>query len=322
MKAIRMHGFGGPEVLRLDEIDVPEPDAGEVLVQVAVASVTYGDIMKRSGAFGDQLPLPAGLGLEVAGTVAALGPGLTTPPVGTPVLAWVDSGYAEYALAPAAAVVALPDGVDLRSAAVLPVKGTTAYQTLRRAGGLQAGESVLVHAAAGGVGSLALQIARLLGAETVIGTASSSAKLDHIRELGAIAVDYTTDDWPQRVLEASGGRGVDLVLDSVGGSVARRTFDCLAPFGRMVSFGAAGGTPVEVNAMSLITRNQSVTGYSLIGPLQRPEPVSTDIKELLDHLGAARLHVTIANALPLAEAAEAHRAISDRRTIGSTLLLP
>jgi NADPH2:quinone reductase len=278
--------------------------------------------MKRSGAFGDQLPLPAGLGLEVAGTVAALGAGTTAPPVGTPVLAWVDSGYAEYAVAPAAAVVPLPDGVDLRSAAVLPVKGITAYQTLRRAGALRTGESVLVHAAAGGVGSLALQLARLLGAETVIGTASSSAKLDHARELGAIAVDYTADDWPQQVLEANGGRGVDLVLDSVGGDIARQSFDCIATFGRMVSFGAASGAPVEVNAISLMTQNQSVTGYSLIGPLQRPEPVNTDIKELLDHLCAARLHVTIGNALPLAQAAEAHRAISDRRTIGSTLLLP
>jgi NADPH:quinone reductase len=322
MKAVRMHGFGGPDVLSLDDVDVPEPGAGELLVEVAAVAVTYGDVMKRSGAFGHELPLPAGLGLEIAGTVAAMGPDVAGPSVGMPVLAWVESGYAEYAVAPAAAVVPLPDGVDLRSAAVLAVKGITAYQTLRSTGGLQPGGSVLVHAAAGGVGSLAIQLARLLGAEIVIGTASSPAKLDYVRELGTIAIDYTVDEWPEQVLKANGGHGVDLVLDSVGGTIARQSFDCLAPFGRMVSFGAAGGSPVEVNAMSLMAQNQSVAGYSLRGPLLRPEPVTTDIRVLLDHLAAGRLDATIGAALPLAQAAEAHRAISERRTVGSTLLLP
>ncbi|MEV6889479.1 zinc-binding dehydrogenase [Kribbella sp. NPDC051137] len=319
MKAIRMHGFGDPDVLSLDDVDVPRPGAGEVLLKVEAVAVTYGDIMKRSGAFGQEVQLPAGLGLEIAGTVAELGPEIAGLSVGSRVLAWVESGYAEYAVAPAAAVVPLPDGVDLRSAAVLPVKGVTAYQTLRRAGRLRPGESVLVHAAAGGVGSLAVQLARLLGAETVIGTASSPLKLDFVRALGAIAIDYTVGDWPEQVLKATGGRGVDLVLDSVGGGIARRSFHCLAPFGRLVTFGAAGGTPVAVDAVSLMLQNQSVTGYSLNVPSR---PANTDIRDLLDHLGAGRLEATIDLTLPLVSAPDAHRTISQRRTLGSVLLLP
>lgn len=316
-----MHAFGGPDVLRQDEIDVPEPAAGQVLIEVAAAGVTFGDVMKRRGAFGHDMPLPAGLGLEVAGTVAAIGQDTSAPVVGTPVMAWVEQGYAEYAVAPATAVVPVPDGVDLGSAAALPVQGMTAYQTLRDAGGLSKGDSVLVHAAAGGVGSLAVQLARSLGAKTVVGTASRPRKLDHICGLGAIAVDYSRDDWPQQVLAATEGRGVDLVLDSVGGDVAARSFDCLASFGRMVSFGASGGSPVGVPGMALMRNNASIIGYSLMGWLQRPERVSAAVEDLLNELATGRLQVAV-EALPLGQAAEAHRAIDERLTLGTRVLLP
>jgi NADPH2:quinone reductase len=321
MKAIRMHAFGGPDVLRLDEVDVPEPGAGQVLIKVVAAGVTFGDVMKRRGAFGQDVPLPSGLGIEVSGTVAGAGRGGNGLATGAPVMAWVEHGYAEYAVAPAAAVVPLPDGVDLRTAAALPVKGLTAYQTLRDAGGLGKGESVLVHAAAGGVGTLAVQLASSLGARTVVGTTSQPRKLDHVHALGAVAVDYSRDDWPQQVLAATDGRGVDLVLDSVGGDTGARSFECLAPFGRMVSFGASSGAPVDVPGMALMHNNASIIGYSLMGWMQRPEQMSAAVEELLNELASGRLQVSV-DALPLAQAAEAHRAIDERSTLGSTVLLP
>lgn len=322
MKAIRMHGFGDPDVLQLDEIDVPTPGEGQVLIEVEAAGVAYGDVMRRQGAFGQDMPLPVGLGLQIAGVVAELGDGTSGPAPGTRVIAWVEHGYAQYAVAAQTAVVAIPDAVDFPVAAVLPVQGLTAYQTLAEAGNLQPGESVLVHAAAGGVGGLIVQLARLRGAGVVIGTASRPEKLRYVQELGAIAVDYTRDYWPQLVLDATDGRGVDLVLDSVGGAVTTRSLECLAPFGRMVSYGAASGTPADIPTMALLPKNLSVTGYALEGWLGRTERARDAIHQLLGHVAAGRLKVTVAQEFPLEKAAQSHRAISGRHTIGATVLLP
>lgn len=322
MKAIRMHAIGGPEVLRLDEIEVPEPGPGEVLVKVEACGVAYGDIMKRQGGFGQDMPLPCGLGLQVAGTVAALGPETSAPAPGARVMAGVSEGYADYVIAHAPAVTALPDAVDFRSAAALPVQGLTAYQTLHDAGGLRPGESVLVHAAAGGVGSLAVQLADLFGGGIVIGTASQPHKLEHIHRLGAKAVNYSDNDWPQQILEATAGRGVDLVLDSVGGRIASQSVGLLAEFGAMVSFGAAGGSPADVTTMPLMHNNLSIVGYSLGGWLSRPEPVGAAIEKLIGHLATGGITVPIGQAVPLEKAEEAHRVISERNIVGTTVLMP
>ncbi|MBE1583791.1 zinc-binding alcohol dehydrogenase family protein [Nonomuraea angiospora] len=322
MKAIQMHAVGGPEVLRLGEIDVPQPGAGQVLVKVEAAGVTYGDVMKRQGGFGPDLPLPAGLGLVAAGSVAAVGAEVSAPALGSRVMAWVEHGYAEYALASASAVVPLPDTVDVREATALPVQGVTAYQTLHDAARLQPGESVLIHAAAGGVGNLAVQFARLHGASTVIGTASRPDKLGHIRGLGAVAVDYTDEKWPQHVLDATDGKGVDVVLDSVGGTIAAKSLECLAPFGRLVSFGAASGSPAAVTGMSLMFNNQSIIGYGLPGQMQKPARLAEVVGKLVQHLADGELDVTIGQALSLEQAEQAHRAIDQRDVVGATVLLP
>lgn len=321
MKAIRMHGFGDPDVLRLDEIDVPRPGDDQVLIKVEAAGVAYGDVMKRQGVFGQDLPLPAGIGLQIAGEVAELGEGVSGPAPGTRVIAWVEHGYAQYAVAPTANVVPIPNGVESTDAAVLPVQGLTAYQTLLEAGNLQPGESVLVHAAAGGVGGLVVQLARLRRAD-VIGTASTPDKLRHIGESGATAVDYTRDDWPQRVRDATGGRGVDLILDSVGGAVTTRSLECLAPFGRMVSFGAASGSLADIPTMALMHNNASVTGNSLDGWLSRRDRRDTAVERLLGYVATRQLNVPVAQEFPLEKAAEAHRAIGDRNTVGATVLVP
>ncbi|MGV0715748.1 quinone oxidoreductase [Mycolicibacterium sp. XJ662] len=321
MKAIRMHGFGDPDVLHLDEVDVPRPGDDQVLIKVEAAGVAYGDVMKRQGVFGQDLPLPVGLGLQIAGEVAELGEGVSGPAPGTRVIAWVEHGYAQYAVAPTANVVPIPNGVEFTDAAVLPVQGLTAYQTLLEAGNLQPGESVLVHAAAGGVGGLVVQLARLRRAD-VIGTASTPDKLRHIGESGATAVDYTRDDWPQRVRDATGGRGVDLILDSVGGAVTTRSLECLAPFGRMVSFGAASGSLADIPTMALMQNNASVTGYSLDGWLSRRDRRDTAVERLLGYVATRQLNVPVAQEFPLEKAAEAHRAIGDRNTVGATVLVP
>ncbi|GAA2417370.1 zinc-binding dehydrogenase [Nonomuraea africana] len=323
MKAIRIHEFGGPDVLRLDDVDVPEPGDGQVLLKVEVAGVAYGDVMKRRGAFGPELPLPTGLGIEVVGTIERSGPRTEGLSPGTRVAAWVEHGYAEYAVAQAEAVVALPETISSRDAAALPVHGLTAYQTLHEAGSIRRDDTVLVHAAAGGVGTLAVQLARLAGAKTVIGTASRADKLDHARALGAdVVLDYTADGWVEGVLEATGGRGADLVLESTGGDVVLRSLRCMAPFGRMVTYGAAGGTPDTFPSMSLMDRNLSIIGYSLMGWMRHPKRTAQAIGQLTDHLATGALKVSVGAVLPLEAAAEAHRAIEERRTIGKTLLLP
>ncbi|OBB77081.1 hypothetical protein A5759_04410 [Mycobacterium sp. 852014-52144_SCH5372336] len=319
MKAVWMTDFGGSEVLRVDDSAVPVPGPDEVLIEVDAAGVTYGDVMKRQGAFGT-FDLPAGLGQQVAGTVRRSCSG--GPAVGSRVAGMVEHGYAEFAIAQTDSVVPLPDSVDGRDAAILWVHGVTAYQTLRDAGRITSGDIVLVHAAAGGVGTLAIQLARLLGAGVVIGTAGTPQKLDHIRSYGAdFAVDYSEAGWAKIVLELTDGRGVDLVLDSVGGQTSQDTLNCIAPFGRIVTFGAASGTPPTYSGMALMTQNLTVTGYSLMGWRSRPNAFSQALEHLLAFTADGRLRPKVTE-YRLDDVVEAHRALVDRQTVGSLVLRP
>lgn len=315
-----MHETGGPEVLKLDEVDTPTPGPGEVLVEVAAAGVAYGDIMQRSGAFGPVMTLPRGVGLQVAGTVAALGDRADIG-VGARVAATVEAGYAEYALARTDALIPLLDSVDLTAASCLPVQGVTAYQVLADSARIQPGESVLVHAAAGGVGGLAVQLARLMGATRVIGTAAGPDKLERVHELGAdTAIDYRDPRWPDIALDATAGAGVDVVLDSVGGDVAARSAAIVAPFGRTVVYGAAAG-PHAPDPMRLMQINASVVGYSLFGWHQRPERMAHATQQLTALLRAGDLQIAPGQTFPLEQASRAHALIEARATQGTTALL-
>nr|WP_090339768.1 zinc-binding dehydrogenase [Mycolicibacterium malmesburyense]CRL68305.1 Qor [Mycolicibacterium malmesburyense] len=319
MKAVWMTEFGGPEVLHLAESAVPEPGPGEVLIEVEAAGVTYGDVMKRQGAFGT-FDLPAGMGQEVAGTVRRSAP--DGPAVGSRVAAMVEHGYAEFALAQVDSTVPLPDTVDGGDAATLWVHGLTAYQTLREAGNVRSGDTVLVHAAAGGVGTLAIQLARLLGAAVVIGTAGTPQKLDHIRAHGAdFAVDYSDPGWAKTVLDLTEGRGVDLVLDSVGGQTSSDTIDCVADFARIVSFGAASGTAPTYSAMQLMTRNLTVSGYSLMGWRSRGDDTKKALDRLVAYVDDGRLRPSVTE-YRLDDVVEAHRALVERTSVGSIVLRP
>ncbi|QIN79361.1 zinc-binding dehydrogenase [Rubrobacter marinus] len=324
MKAIRINEPGGPEVLRPEEMEAPTPGPGEVLIAVEVAGVNYADTGTRRGmAFGPhQARFPITPGFEVAGTVAALGEGVDGPSEGTRVVAVLESGgYAGYAVAPAGMVVEVPEGVDLGSAAAaLLVQGITAYGVLHDAAGLQRGESVLVQAAAGGVGSLAVQLARLAGAGTIVGTAGSAEKRELVLSLGADrAVDYGRDGWADEVMEATGGRGIDVVLESVGGEAGSTAFGCLAPLGRMVMFGAASGRPMPPpDLMQMNVKGLTLTGFG--GPWIRPGRAQAARNEISDHLRTGALRPVISRSFPLEEAAEAHRAIEARATTGKVLL--
>src|SRR6266567_6820600 len=257
MKAIRINETGGPEVMHLEEIETPIPGEGEVLIKVAAAGVNYADLAQRQGAYLTRTRTPMTLGVEVAGTVAALGPGVSTPAEGGRVVAYVNGGYAEYALAQATTVIPIPPSLDFPQAAAFPVQGLTAYQLLRESAHIQPGESVLVHAAAGGVGTFAVQLAKLMGAGIVVGTASNDRKIDLIRKLGAdAAINYTEDNWVEQVKNATRGQGSDIILEMVGGEIAEQSLKCLAPFGRMVIYGAASGKIAQFSGIQLMYKNQ------------------------------------------------------------------
>jgi NADPH:quinone reductase len=322
MKAIRIHETGGPEVMHLEEIETPTPKAGEILIKVAAAGVNYADLAQRAGAYLTRTRTPMVPGAEVSGTVAATGPGITSPAEGTRVAAFGEGGYAEYAISRANMVIPIPPGIDFVHAAAFPVQGITAYQLLHESAHILPGESVLVHAAAGGVGTLAIQLAKLMGAGTVIGTASNAGKLDLIRRLGAdVAINYTEQDWVEQVKNTTGGKGVDIILEMVGGTIAEQSLQCLAAFGRMVVFGAASGEIMQFSGIQLMYKNQSIIGYWLASQLSRTEPIAQAIMDLMQYLANGKLEIIVGQTYPLAQAAEAHRAMAERKTTGKLVLL-
>lgn len=321
MKAMQLHVSGGPEVLVMADLATPQPQAGEVLIKVATVGVNYADLMQRQGVYPTPAALPAVLGFEVAGVVVALGAGVSTPTPGTRVVAGLSGGggYAEYAIAPAATVFPIPETLDFEAATALFLQGLTAYELLRTAARFQPGESVLVHAAAGGVGSLVVQLARLMGASKVIGTASTPEKLAFVRSLGADAISYSQPDWVAQVVAATAGHGANIILDSIGGQIGGDSLEALSQGGRLVVYGAASGQPTMIAAQQLSFKGQSVLGYSM-GTQTSPAQMAEGMGALLDYLASGQLRITIGERYPLADAAAAHRAIAERRTIGKVVL--
>lgn len=322
MKAIRINETGEPEVMHLEEIEKPTPNAGEVLIKVAAAGINYADLAQRQGAYLTRTRTPMTMGFEVAGTVEALGPDVQAPAIGTRVAAFGNGGYAEYTTAQASSVIPIPDTMDFAQAAAFPVQGITAYQLLHESARLQHGESVLVHAAAGGVGTLAVQLAKLMGAGTVIGTASNQQKLDLARKLGAdVTINYGESNWYEQVKSATNGQGADVILEMVGGTIADQSLQCLAPFGRMVIYGAASGDIAQFSGIQLMYKNQSIIGYWLTAWMSRPDRIAAAIQDLIRYLSSGNLQIVVGHTFPLAQAADAHRTIAERRTTGKVVLL-
>ena len=321
MKAVRIHQHGDIDVMRVSEVEIPHPQAGQVLIKVAVSGVNYADALLRMGvlaSYATPPQLPLTLGFEAAGTIERVGSEVTGLRQGMRVVSIVDGGYAEYALAEAIHVIPLPDEVQFAQAAMIPVQGQTAYLSLKAAALCQ-GENVLVHSAAGGVGSIALQIAKLLGAKTVIGTTTSEEKVAFIRSLGADAVVRTNEpDWLEQVMQATRGEGIHVLLETIGGEIGKQSLNCLAPFGRMVVYGTLTGQPVIFAAQELIGKCASVIGYNT--NIQSPEVQRHASQELLRYIAAGQLRVTYDNAFPLKESGEAHKALFTRQTRGKVIL--
>jgi NADPH2:quinone reductase len=325
MKAVFVTRHGGPEVLESREAPVPEPGAGRVRVKVAATTVNFADIQGRRAPYHGGRTPPFIPGLEAAGTVDALGPGVDGPPPGQRVAVHADGGsYAEYILARAGEVFPIPDSLDWEVASCFPSVGTTALNLLTLAGRLQAGESVLVHAAAGGVGSTAVQLARALGAGVVIGTVGSAEKAKLALELGAdVAINYRTEDVVERVRAATGGAGVDVVLDGVGADTFASSVASLAPSGRLVAYGQSSGPPTAVSFGSLYGDNKAIIGYSTGGHRRtRPYLLRAPGEAALKLLIQGRWKPVIGARFPLGQASQAHRMIEDRESIGKVLLIP
>ncbi len=323
MRSITVTGYGDADVLELTETERPTPGEGEVLIEVKAAGVNFADIMQRRGDYQGGPEPPYTPGMEVAGVISEVGEGVNRETGEEVVSLASGGGYADYAVVDARGLLEIPGDLGFERAAGFPIQWLTAHNCLHEWGELSADETVLIHAAAGGVGSAAVQLAAEAGA-TVIGTASTPEKLSFAEELGADhGIRYTEADFVERVGEITDDEGVDLVLDGVGGETTDESLDALAPFGRMVSYGAASGEPGRPNTADLLFGNKRVIGYHLgraIGAV--PMRVMGAVPKLTELLGSGTLEVQLGRSFDLADAADAHRFIESRESSGKVVLVP
>ena len=322
MKAIRIHAPGGPEVMRYEDVPAPAPKAGEAVVKVEAAGINYIDVYFRSGQYKAELPLT--IGMEAGGTVSAVGSGVTDVKVGDRVAyTGIPGAYAEYAAVPAVRLVALPAGLTPKQGAAAMLQGLTAHYLACSTYPLKPGDSCLVHAAAGGVGLLLCQIAKMRGAR-VIGTVSTEDKAKLARQAGADDVIlYTTQDFEAEVKRMTGGLGVNVVYDSVGKTTFDKGFNCLRPRGMMALYGQSSG-PVGPFDLQVLNAKGSlfVTRPSLNHHVAGREELVQRSTELLGWIRDGKLSLRTEFEFPLKDAAEAHRALEGRRTTGKVLLIP
>lgn len=321
--AIRIHVHGGPEVMRREPVDPGAPGRGEVLIRQTAVGLNLIDVYERTGLYAN--PLPSGLGREAAGVVEAIGPGTRRFAVGDRVAYAHDrpGAYAQYRVMPAARLVRIPDGVSDRLAAAAMLKGLTVQCLLRRTHRVKKGDTVVVHAAAGGVGLIATQWARHLGA-TVIGVVGSEAKAAAARRHGCHHAFVLGDgDLVARVRAVTEGRGADVVYDSVGRDTLMTSLDCLKPLGLMVSFGNASGPAPAIAPLELARRGSLfLTRPVLFHYVSRRSDLERAARELFDVIGQGAVRIEIGQTYALEDVAQAHRDLEGRRTMGSTVLIP
>jgi NADPH2:quinone reductase len=322
MRAVRVHNFGGPEVLKNEEIAVPEPKAGEARVKIEAIGLNYVDIYQRTGLY--PLSLPFTLGRESAGLVDATGPNVAEVKVGDRVAYAMEPGaYAEYAVVPAWKLVPVPANVDTLSAAATMLQGMTAHYLAHSTYPLNQGDTALVHAAAGGVGLLLIQVAKRRGAN-VIGTVGTEAKAELAKRAGADHVIlYTQSDFLQEVKKITGGAGVHVVYDSVGQTTFEKSLDCLRPRGCLALFGQASGPVPPFDLGKLAAKGSLfVTRPTLLHYMSDRRELLERAGDLFNWISSGNLKLRIEKTFPLAEAAEAHRQLEGRRTTGKVILLP
>jgi NADPH:quinone reductase len=315
MRAIQMQEFGGPEVLQLVELPAPEPAEGEVLIRVGRAGLNYADTHQRTNSYLAKATLPLIPGSEVAGVREDTGERV--------VALCGNGGYAEYATAPGALTFPIPDGVDDGTALALLLQGLTAWHLYKTCARVQPGESVVIIAAAGGVGSLAVQLGKPLGAGRVIAVASSQDKRDLTLELGAdVAVDAAAEGLAERLVEANLGEKVDAVFEMAGGRVFDECMEALAPFGRCVAYGIASEEQNTVRTGALMRRSQAVVGFWLMDCIGRPAMIDEALADLFARVAQGELRVVVGGTYALADAAQAQVDLRERRTTGKVLLDP
>lgn len=323
MRAVTATEPGGPEVLTVTDLPDPEPGPGEVLIDVAATAVNRADLLQRQGFY----PPPPGasdvIGLECSGTVAALGEGVTGWDVGAEVCALLaGGGYASRVVVPAGQVMPVPDGVDLVTAAALPEVACTVWSNVFMVAGLRPDEAFLVHGGAGGIGTMAIQLTKALGAQ-VFATAGSPEKLELCRSLGAdVAIGYRDEDFVEVVRAGTEGRGADVVLDNMGAKYLQRNVSVLADEGRLVIIGMQGGVKAELDIGKLLSKRGAVIATALRSrPVEGKSAICSSVVENVWPLVAAgRVEPVVHQVLPLADAAEAHRIVEDSSHSGKVLL--
>jgi NADPH2:quinone reductase len=314
MRAVQIQEFGGPEVLDVVEIPDPVPGDDEVLISIARTGMNFADTHQRQNDYLAKAELPLIPGQEVVGTT----------PDGRRVAAMVpNGGYAKKIAVPRALLVPVPDDVTDDQAAGVLLQGLTAWTLLRISGRVQQGESVVVQAAGGGTGTLAVQLAKRMGAGRVIALASTPDKRKLAERLGAdVAIDSRSDDLAEAILAANGGKQVDVVLEMSGGPAFDACLSVLAPFGRLVTFGIASREPNQVMSQKLMRTSRAVVGFWLVHLLQRPDLLERGISELLESVASGKLEVVIGGTFGLGDVAKAHEALQGRSTQGKLLLDP
>ncbi|KAK1261344.1 hypothetical protein QJS04_geneDACA018440 [Acorus gramineus] len=322
VKAIRVHELGGPEVLKWEEVEIGEPKEGEIRVKNKAIGINFIDVYYRKGVY--QSPLPFIPGREAVGVVTAVGPGLTGRKVGD-VVAYAGNpmgSYAEEQILPASVAVSVPPSIDPSVAASIMLKGMTAHSLLRRCFKVERGHTVLVHAAAGGVGSILCQWANALGA-TVIGTVSNEAKAAQAAEDGCHhVIIYTQEDFVTRIDKITSGKGVNVVYDSVGKDTFQGSLLCLSPRGYMVSFGQSSGLPDPVPLSAIAAKSLFLTRPSLFQYTTTRDELLEAAGEVFANVASGILRVRVNHTYPLSEAAQAHADLENRKTSGSVLLVP
>jgi NADPH:quinone reductase len=329
MKAIRYERFGGPEVLDYVQLPDPEPGPRQLLVRTAAIGVNFPDIRERLGVYNDAetrvggVQLPQVGGLAVAGTVVAAGP-QTSVEVGRSVVALMKKGaYAQLAVAEEALCAVVDDDADMAALAGQAAQAACAHLLLQASTALLPGESLLVHGAAGGVGGLAVQIAKALGAGPVIGTASTPQRREFVMALGAdAAISYDEPEWTDQVRELTSGRGVDVLIESIGGEVFEQNFDALATFGRYLLLGSTRGPGEPFAPRRLMTRSQALIGFYLPVFYERPELIGNALRFLAAGIKTGQITSQVDEVLPLRRAAEAHRRLESREVRGVIVLDP
>lgn len=320
MKAIRIHKHGGPEVLSYEDVPIPKPQPGEALVKIEAAGVNFIDIYHRTGLYPGNLPFTPGM--EATGVVEEMGQDATEVKKGDRVAYAMQQGsYAEYAVVPAWKLVRVPDNLDMQSAAAIMLQGMTAHYLTHSTYPLKKGDIILVHAAAGGVGLLLVQIAKLLGA-TVIGTVSAEEKARVAKEAGADhVIIYTQSDFEEEVKKLTDGKGLDVVYDSVGKATFEKSLKCLKPRGCLALFGQSSGPVTQFDLALLSKGSLFITRPSLNNYVPNRAELLQRANDLFQWITSGKLKLRI-KTFPLQEAAEAHKQLENRKTSGKLFLIP